>query len=313
MRADRLVSILLMLQQRGQVTSADVALELEISERTARRDLEALGAAGLPVYSMQGRGGGWRLAGGGKTDLSGLSAAETRALFLVAGPSSATPEVRTALRKLVRALPEPFRADAEAASGAILVDRAAWGRTSSDRTPALLDEVQQAVISGSQLELGYVAREGVSTTRVVHPLGLAMKGPYWYLVADTAAGMRTFRVDRITATRPTGDRVVRPAGFKLDEAWKLVVDSVEERRTPVMVRALIDPTMVGVVRAMLGARIRIGSTSDDGRVAVELRGHSVRALAGEIAGYGKAVEVLDNEAVQAHLHAIARELLGLYA
>ena len=89
MRADRLVAILLMLQSKGQVTAAEVAEELEVSERTARRDLDALGVAGLPIYSLQGRGGGWRLAGGGKTDLSGLTAAEARALFLVAGPSSA--------------------------------------------------------------------------------------------------------------------------------------------------------------------------------------------------------------------------------
>src|SRR5215203_6033251 len=104
-----------MLQTRGQVTAAEVAAELEISERTARRDLDSLGVAGLPVYSMQGRNGGWRLAGGGRTDLSGLTAAEARALFLVAGPSSsATPQVKAALRKLVRALPEPFRDHAEA-------------------------------------------------------------------------------------------------------------------------------------------------------------------------------------------------------
>ena len=104
-----------MLQARGQVTAAEVAEELEVSERTARRDLDALGVAGLPIYSMQGRNGGWKLAGGGRTDLSGLTAAKARALFLVAGPSSsATPEMRAALRKLVRALPESFRDAAEA-------------------------------------------------------------------------------------------------------------------------------------------------------------------------------------------------------
>ena len=97
-----------------------------MSERTARRDLDALGVAGLPVYSMQGRNGGWRLAGGGRTDLSGLTSAEARALFMVAGPASATPGVKAALRKLVRALPEGFRADAEAASGAIHVDPTSW-------------------------------------------------------------------------------------------------------------------------------------------------------------------------------------------
>ena len=117
MRADRLIAILLMLQQRGQVTAGEVAAELEVSERTARRDLDALGVAGVPIYSSQGRGGGWRLAGGGRTDLSGLTAAESRALFLAAGPSSsASPQLQAALRKLVRALPEPFRIHAETAS-----------------------------------------------------------------------------------------------------------------------------------------------------------------------------------------------------
>ena len=131
MRADRLVAILLMLHRKGQVTAAEVAAELEVSERTARRDLEALGMAGIPVYSSPGRGGGWRLAGGGSLDLSGLSAPEVRALFLVAGPSSASPEVRAALRKLVRALPEPLRDRAEAAATSLVVDPIGWG----DRSP----------------------------------------------------------------------------------------------------------------------------------------------------------------------------------
>src|SRR6059058_3123542 len=86
-RADRLVALLALLQTRGQMTAGEVAEELEVSERTARRDLEALAMAGIPIYSQQGRNGGWRLAGGGRTDLSGLTASEARALFLVAGPS----------------------------------------------------------------------------------------------------------------------------------------------------------------------------------------------------------------------------------
>ncbi|MEY2552484.1 MAG: hypothetical protein QOC57_344, partial [Ilumatobacteraceae bacterium] len=174
MRADRLVAILLMLQTRGHVTAAQVATELEISERTARRDLDALGVAGLPVYSMQGRNGGWRLAGGGRTDLSGLTSAETLALFLLAGPRATTPELRAALRKLVRALPEPFRERAEAASSAVIHDSAGWSGARSERpAPAHLDAVQSAVITGRQIILGYIAREGPPSTRTVHPLGLA--------------------------------------------------------------------------------------------------------------------------------------------
>ena len=135
------MAILLLLQRREQVTAAEVALELEVSERTARRDLDALAMAGVPVYSMQGRGGGWRLLGGARTDLSGLTASEARALFLVAGPAStATPAVKAALRKLVRALPEPFRAQAEAAATSVVVDPRHWGSSQVEhRPPRFLD------------------------------------------------------------------------------------------------------------------------------------------------------------------------------
>src|SRR5512144_705703 len=140
MRADRLVAVLLILQARGRVTAAEIAEELEVSERTARRDLEALAMAGIPVYSQAGRGGGWSLVGGARTDLSGLNAAEARTLFLVAGPSAAaTPQMKSALRKLVRALPEPLRAEAEAASSAVLLDPASWDRSTAP-PPLHLDE-----------------------------------------------------------------------------------------------------------------------------------------------------------------------------
>jgi predicted DNA-binding transcriptional regulator YafY len=314
MRADRLVATLLLLQSRGQVTAAEVAEELEISERTARRDLEALGLAGLPIYSVQGRGGGWRLAGGGRTDLSGLSAAEARALFLVAGPSStATPDVKAALRKLVRALPEGFRAQAEAASGALVVDPRAWHQSGAERpAPPHLDALQEAVIDAVQVRLGYRARDGASTERTVHPLGLASKGPVWYLVGDTEAGQRTFRVDRVTSVERTADPVVRPAGFDLATAWSEITDTVEELGLPLTVRALVRADVVPLLRMMFGRRVRIGTPGDDGRVEVEVRGHHVPALAGELAGLGQRVEVIGPAEVRERLAEIASELGALY-
>jgi len=128
-RADRLISAVLLMQARGRVTAAELAAELEVSVATARRDLEALSTAGIPVYPQPGRGGGWSLVGGARTDLSGLSAAEARALFLLAGPVAESDEAKAALRKLVRALPGPFRADAEAAASATMIDPARWGET----------------------------------------------------------------------------------------------------------------------------------------------------------------------------------------
>ncbi len=315
MRADRLVAILLLLQARGQVTAAEVAEELEVSERTARRDLEGLGLAGLPIYSQQGRNGGWRLAGGGRTDLSGLTAGEARALFLIAGPSSVstTPQVRAALRKLVRALPEPLRSGAEAASAAVVVDPGDWDDQVRPRpAPPLLDAVQSAVVEGEQITLGYVARNREASTRVVHPLGLAAKGASWYLVADTEAGLRTFRVDRMTTIERTGEPVVRPAGFKLAQAWQLITDEIEQRRTPVRARALASPDVVQVCRWILGNRVRIGAAAADGRVEIELRGHHIDSLAREIAGLGAALEVLDPPQLCDHLARVGAELTATY-
>jgi predicted DNA-binding transcriptional regulator YafY len=314
MRADRLVAILLMLQTKGQVTAAEVAIELEISERTARRDLDSLGVAGLPVYSMQGRNGGWRLAGDGRTDLTGLTSAEAQALFLLAGPRATTPELRAALRKLVRALPEPFRERAEAASAAVVHDAAGWSGARVERPiPAYLDAVQSAVIAGHQIVLGYIAREGQPTTRTVHPLGLATKGGSWYLVAETDAGRRTFRVDRIQSVEVTDEPVVRPEGFELADAWQMITTEVEQVRMPIVVRAFVDQRAMSWVRHQFGTRLRIGMAIADGRVDVEIRSPNEYSVAGELAGFGRLVEVLEPPSVRDRLAEVAAELSALYA
>ncbi len=314
MRADRLVAVLLLLQQRQQVTAAEVAAELEISPRTARRDLEALGLAGLPVYSLPGRNGGWRLAGGGRTDLSGLKAAEAQALFAVAGPSAAaTPELKAALRKLVRALPEQFRTAAERAGESVVIDQRGWGqRSHRRRDPALLDEVRDAVVHARQLELAYTSRTGEVTNRLVEPLGLAAKAGTWYLIADTAAGLRTFRVDRIDHLAPTGRDATRPEGFDLAQAWSLIADRVEEMRTPVVAHTLVDEGRVRMLAFMLGERVRVGGAAPDGRVEVEVRGHHVNSLAAELGGFGVAVEVLEPPELRRELARVGRELTEQY-
>ncbi len=296
------------------MTAAEVAAELEVSERTARRDLEALAIAGVPVYSRQGRNGGWQLIGGARTDLSGLNAAEVRALFMVAGPSSAaTPEIRAALRKLVRALPEPFRDTAEAASAAIVVDPTRWGRPANTKpAPVHLEALQHAVVEGEQVTLGYVARDRAPSSRVVHPLGLVAKGTVWYLVADTDAGLRTFRVDRVTAVTPTGERVVRPAGFDLAEAWRLIADEVDRHALAVEARAVAAPDIVPVLRMVFGTRVRIGPAGDDGRIEISVGGPGVRPLAGELAGFGDAVEVIEPGELRALLGEIGAQLARQY-
>ncbi|GAA2509886.1 helix-turn-helix transcriptional regulator [Winogradskya humida] len=314
MRADRLMAILFLLQRRGQVTAAEVAREFEISERTARRDLDALAMTGVPVYSTQGRGGGWRLLGGARTDLSGLTMGEARALFLVAGPASAaTPAVKAALRKLVRALPEPFREQAEAAASSFVLDAPRWGSSRVEHPPPrFLDELQDAVIHGVQVRLGYVDSTGAETARTVHPLGIVAKGPSWYLVAGTGAGRRTFRIDRVTSADPTGDPVHRPENFDLARTWHEIADEVDRRRTPLEMQAVCAPEGLATLRMILGDRLEVGGSTTDGRIEVVIRGHSEHALAHELAGLVAWLEVTGPAGVRDHLTAIGNALVERY-
>jgi predicted DNA-binding transcriptional regulator YafY len=312
MRADRLVATLLVLQARGRITAAELAAELEVSVKTARRDLEALSVAGIPVYSQAGRGGGWQLLGGARTDLSGLTAAEARTLFLVAGPSStATPAAKAALRKLVQALPETFRADAEAAAAAVVLDPAGWGGRAAPRPPHL-DELQRAVIDGEQVRLGYADRERTETQRVVHPLGLVEKDGTWYLVADTEHGLRTFRVNRVRAVERTGEPVVRPADFDLAATWDSVVATIEERRATA--RAVVRAPSWGpaALRGEFGPTTRVLAELPDGRVEVEVGAPSHDHLAEQLAGWVDHLEVVRPDAVRERLAGIGRALLARY-
>lgn len=312
MRADRLIAVLLLLQQREQVTASEVARELEVSERTARRDLEALSSAGVPVYAMPGRGGGWRLLGGARTDLSGLTASEARALFVIAGPAStATPTVKAALRKLLRALPEPFRAQAAAAATSIVVDPRQWGSSQPEPPPPrFLDELQDAVIRGVQVMLGYVDLRGSETERTVHPLGIVAKRPAWYLIANTEAGRRTFRIDRVSSVELTTDPVHRPEGFDLAESWRDIADEVDRRRTPLEVQATCAPGGLGLLRRVLGCRLDIGGSAPDGRIEIVIRGRDEHTLAGELAWLTEWLEVTGPQGVRDHLAGIGSALVA---
>ncbi len=313
MRADRLVATLLMLQAKGRVTAAEVADELEVSERTARRDLEALCLAGIPVYSQRGRGGGWVLIGGHRTDLTGLTAAEARALFLVAGPSSnASPDVRAALRKLVGALPEPFRLDAAAASTAIHVDAAAWGGQGDWPEPPFLPALREAVVAGRRARIGYRDRVGNITDRVIDPLGLVAKGPTWYLIAGTDAGQRTFRVFRVTSVEVLDEPADRPAGFDLAETWKGISVEVEDRRAAESVTIVASAYILPVLRGMFGNRLRKVGDEPDEHQRLRIAGSSPQILASELAGFAEHIEIVEPPAARAHLAMLGRALVARY-
>ncbi|WP_022883475.1 helix-turn-helix transcriptional regulator [Glaciibacter superstes] len=312
MRADRLVATLLLMQARGRVTAGELASELEISVATARRDLEALSSAGIPVYPRPGRGGGWSLLGGSRTDLSGLNSSEARALFLLIGPAaSVNPEAKSALRKLVRALPETFRADAEAAADAVVIDPTRWG--ARDPEPSgLVDLLQDAVVRRRRVRLTYAAWNREPTERLVDPWGMAEKNNVWYLIGGTDAGQRTYRVDRVTAVSVTDDAAERPHDFELGTAWDRVVGEIEEQRSGVWALVVVDSAWVPTLRKQFGRQFVIDDEVDSGRTRVRVAASTAGVLARQIAGWGAHAEVLEPESVIAELATIGAQLVAKY-
>ncbi|WP_329192917.1 MULTISPECIES: helix-turn-helix transcriptional regulator [unclassified Streptomyces] len=312
MRADRLVATLLFLQERGRVTVCEVAAELEVSERTARRDLEALAASGIPVYSQRGRGGGWSLVGGARTNLTGLTAAEIRALFLLTGPLAATPELRTTLRKLVRALPPALRSGAEAAARAGITDATDWSRNAATSQSGHRSLLQSAVVEGERVLLGYAGVGKPPGVRVVDPLGLVAKAGADYLVAGTESGLRTFRLSRVTSVEPTGEPVVRPPDFDLASVWRERAEVIEGSMFAVTARARVAPEALARLQRVLRGRVTVGEPLDDGWTEVRIDGPAHRALAAQLAGFGALVEVLDPPELRRTLARIGAELTALY-
>lgn len=315
MRADRLVATLLFLQTRGRVTAAQVAAELEVSTRTARRDLEALAIAGIPVYSQPGRSGGWSLVGGARTDLTGLTATEATTLFLIAGPSSAvTPEAKMALRKLIQALPETFRAEAEQAASAMVLDPAEWG-SDSPEPPPHLDTLQQAIVTGVQVQLGYKDRQGNVSERTIHPLGLVSKRSTWYLIAGTDNGQRTFRVWRIQSAHLTDQPTVRPPDFDLRQEWETIAANIAELRGELTVSALAEPRAVSWLQAQFGrdrVSVRSTATDDDGRLHVEITFPTTHTPSAQLAGFAPVLEVLEPANLRTELHSLGQQLVTQY-
>lgn len=334
MRADRLVAVVLLLQARGMMTVPQLAAHLETSERTIRRDLEALSMAGVPVYSQRGRGGGWQLLGGHRIDLSGLTADEAQALLLATAPEAATlgPGIARGLaaarRKVLAALPAVLRTQVEAEAERVLVDPSRWGpgtaglpaaragrRTPVDDDDSHLAALRGAVMAGRQVDVEYEPPDRSLHVRRLHPHGLVCKRGVWYLLATSAAGLRTYRLSRMRSVRVTEDPVSQPPDFDLARAWADVQRGLAERTAaPVLVRATVAPAAMRRLRATVGSWWPV---EDDGSVAggrprVTMHFPSAATAAAELAGFGTAVEVRAPAEVRSELAAIGARLVAAY-
>jgi predicted DNA-binding transcriptional regulator YafY len=306
MRATRLVSLLLLLQTRGQLTATELAGSLEISVRTVHRDVESLAAAGVPVEAVRGPTGGYRLAGGYRTRLTGLTADEAEALFAAGMPGPAAElglggELAAARLKLLAALPSELQERATRASRLFHLDTRGWFRA-EDRVPHL-PALSSAVWSGCRVRLRY--REGAQVVqRTVDPLGLVLKGGAWYLIARRSVGMRVYRVSRVAGVRALREEFERPAGFEIVAFWDEWSRAFEQSRERVEVTIRVSEQ----VRRYLPGEPRL---EEDGSVVVgfEDLGTAYR----ELLRFGPDAEVLEPPELRERIAETGREVAALYA
>jgi len=222
MKADRLLSALLLLQAHGRMAERELAERLEVSQRTAHRDMEALCAAGIPLMAHRGAQGGWELEKDWRTRVPGLDDAELRALLMAQpgalGDKRLTAAAERAFDKLVASLSPGMRLQAEAMRARLYIDPTGWRPGSEDWSA--LPVVQEALARDAKLTFRYTKIDGSARTRTVDPLGLVNKQTAWYLVARTPEGMRTFRVSRVREAVALALTIERPKRFDLARWWQ---------------------------------------------------------------------------------------------
>ncbi|MDG4784084.1 YafY family protein [Micromonospora sp. WMMD961] len=302
MRASRLISLLLLLQARGSMTASELARELEVSERTVYRDVLALSAAGVPVYADRGRAGGYRLLGGYRTRLTGLTRDEAEALFLSglpgpAGDMGLADAVAAAELKVLAALPPALR-DAPARAGQRFhLDVPGWFRETAP--PLWLPELARAVWGDRVVELRY-RRGDREVTRQVQPYGLVLKSGVWYLVGRVGADVRTYRVDRVTGVEVGEESFERDEGFDLAGHWREQAGSFLRTMLRAEVTVRLSPAGLRRLRHLVDAPFvydelvaAAGAPDGQGWVVGRLPVESVEVAYHQLLGLGPEVEVLD--------------------
>ncbi|MEU1407178.1 YafY family protein [Streptomyces sp. NPDC005728] len=318
MKSDRLLSILLLLQTRGRVPAHELADRLEVSVRTIYRDIEALSASGVPVYAERGRHGGIELLAGFRTDVTGLTADESRALFILAAQGAHAAlgldaALGSALRKVMAALPAPHRPAAEVTSRRILVDATRW--KSGPQQAVDLEVLQDAVFCDRRLKLRYRhSGEREPRTYTVDPYGLVAKAGVWYLVADRRGAPQLFRADRVRSARLLDDPVRRRPGVELADAWEVLRRQVEERpEDGIDVTVRIRRERLDMFQRMAAAQLT-ALPDDDGEsdwVTARLSYPVLRAVR-QLLAFSDQVEILDPPEARAELLRAVRSVTDLY-
>ncbi|MFR9723876.1 helix-turn-helix transcriptional regulator [Streptomyces sp. MS19] len=320
MRADRLVTLVLLLRQHGRLSAATLARELEVSTRTVLRDIDALSAAGIPVYAERGRHGGFALLPGFRTELTGLNHDEALAL-LVAGSRRGAQvfglgsALASAMLKVVDALPESHRDTAAGVAERFLIDPGTdllARRTAAEDVPdAIVGEVRSAVLAGHRLRIHYAALDQPPRWRTVDPIGLVTVREQGYLLATRSREDRTYQLARVLAAEELAEPARRPARVDLDRLWRERSTRFRTGGDQVTVLLRVDPARLKDLTDT-ALTVRAEATEPDGRLRLEATFQDARHAEWAVWQLATHAEALAPQWLRASLHTRATTLADRY-
>jgi predicted DNA-binding transcriptional regulator YafY len=320
MRADRLLSLMMLLQTRRQMTAEELAAELEVSKRTIYRDIDALSIAGVPVYANCGPGGGYALLDSYRTTLTGLNEDEIRALFMltIPGPLSdlgVSQQLKAAILKLTSAFTGDHYEHAAYLRQRLHLDAASWFQT--DEPTPHLKTIQAAAWQDRQLVLAHRRHNNTVRERTISPYGLVAKASIWYLVAATDQGMRVYRVSRIESVQMTQTHFTRPQDFDLPQFWTdWVIDyNASLPKYPVTLR--IGPDLIPVLPYIFGDEIQslIEQAQPDaaGWRVMDYTFERLEEAQSYVLGMGASVDVIAPAELRINVLKLATEVVAHYS
>jgi predicted DNA-binding transcriptional regulator YafY len=320
MRADRLLTLLLLLQTRGRLKARELAQELEVSERTIYRDIDALSAAGVPVYSDPGPAGGFALVDSYRTNLTGLTEGEVRALSMLSVPAALADlgvgqELKAALLKMSASLPAMRRHDEELVRQRFYID-STWWRQGGERVPHL-GSIHKAVWENRHLRIKYRPPFAIELEQSVAPYGLVAKAGVWYMVYARRSKVSAHRVSDLINVQILAEIFERPASFDLAGFWVDWCAGHESLFTAFSATVRVSPLFLPILPRYFGTAIQEKFAEDniqdeDGWVKIELSFRSFEAARERIVGFGRGVEVLEPRALRRSVLDMAEQIVDLY-
>ncbi|GIO05766.1 transcriptional regulator [Brevibacillus reuszeri] len=314
MRADRLLSILLLLQNHERLTSKELAEKLEVSERTIHRDMEALSGAGVPVYAERGASGGWSLSHGYRSNLTGLKTDELLSLLL-ASPTTLLRDLGMdesfddALSKLESALPKTVQQSADNVRERLHIDGAGWHQ--SDETFPYLTLIQEAVWQERKLLIRY-NRSGTEVERLIHPLGLVAKRRVWYLVAQVEEDLRTYRISRFISVQMLEESFVRPESFELASFWEQSTQDFKAALPRYPARIWVREQAMDRLAAERYVKIASTQSIENDWIEAEVEFHTLESACELVLGYGAQIKVIEPAPLRDKIIEVASATISLY-